>query len=284
MTNTKGLKTSPYFLLLQEQWQLLFELCHFTEALNPCWQRKTLQTKLQKLGQPLVFRTKTLNCDKDKLKIICQYFFEELGFKSIEESRLSFQDSLLPFVLTRRQSPTPLLMLILCCFLEECGLKTQNISCEITNLLKVQVNGHPCIIDVDRGGKPLKPREIVEFINKGVNFSSGWLGSNVLVIKYLNIIKELARRSGKLQILSLTHSYLMKYQPFNLKHLAGRAIISFKKGDYQKAIEDIRSYFQYRQSGQTNQILKKLYKLALMKEKSRNTLKGEVPVPHSKTL
>ena len=271
MAKTKRLKTSPYFLLLQEQWRFLFELCHFTEALNPrCWKSKTLQEKLQKLGQPLVFRTKDLKCDEDKLKIINQYFFEELGFKTIKESHLSFQNSLLPFVLSHRQSPTPLLMLILCCFLEECGLKARNISCELTNLLKVQINGYPCIINIDRHGEISKPREIVDFVNKGLNFSNNWLGSNVLVIRYLNLIKKLARQEGKLQTLSLTHSYLMKYQPFNLKHLAGRAMTSFEKGDYQRTIEDIRSYFQYRQNGQTNQALKKLYKLALTKEKSKN--------------
>ncbi len=269
MTEVKEFKTSPYFLLLQEQWQLLFELCHFTEDLSPCWQRKTLQTKLQELGQPLVFKTKALKCDEEKLKVINQYFFEELGFKIIKESRLNFENSLLPSVLSCRQSPTPLLMLILCCFLEECGLKAKNISCELANLLKVQVNGHPCIINIDCRGKFLKPQEIMDLVNKGLDFSTSWLGSNILVIKYLNLIKKLARQDGKLQVLSLTHSYLMKYQPFNLKHLANRAMISFEKGDYQKTLEDIRNYFQYSQSGETNQALKKLYKLVLIKEKSK---------------
>ncbi len=269
---TKELEASPYFLLLQEQWQLLFELCHFTESLNPRWKRKTLQAKLQKLGQPLVFRTRALKCDEEKLKIIKQYFFKELGFKIIKESNLSFQDCLLPFVLSRRQSPAPLLMLIFCCFLEECGLKARNISCHLTNLLKVQINGNPCIINIDRHGEFLEPHEVVGLINRGLNFSSSWLGSNILVIRYLNLIKKLARQAARLQALSLTHSYLMKYQPFNLKHLAGRAMTSFEKGDYQKTIEDIRSYFQYRQSGHPNQDLKKLYKLALSKEKSKNLL------------
>ena len=275
MAEIKELKTSPYFLVLQEEWPFLFELCHFTEILNSRWQSKTLQKKFHELGQPLVFRTKALKCDKEKLKVINQYFFKELGFKAIKESHLNFHNCLLPSVLSRRQAPTPLLMLILCCFLEECGLKAKNISCELTNLLKIQINGQACIINVDCHGKLLKPDEIVGFINKGLNFSNNWLGSNALVIRYLNLIKKLARQTENLQALDLIQSYLMKYQPFNLKHLAERAMTSFKKGDYQKTIEDIRSYFQYRQSGETNQALKKVYKLALIKEKSKKALKKE---------
>ena len=275
MTETKSLKVSPYFLLLEKEWPFLLELCHFTEALNSQWKSKTLQAKLHELGQPLIFRTKSLRCDEEKLKVINQYFFKELEFKTIKKSQLNFHNSLLPSVLSRRQAPTPLLILILCCFLEECGLKTKNITCELTNLLKVQINGKPSIINIDSCGEYLNSNQIVGFINKGLNFSKSWLDSNTLVISYLNLLKKLAHQSGKLQALGLIQSHLMKYQPFNLKHLEGRAVTSFAKGDYRKTIEDIRSYFQYRQSGKTNQTLKKLYKLALIKEKSKKFLKKE---------
>ena len=220
------------------------------------------------MGQSLVFKTKNLKCDEDRLKIINRYFFEEPGFETIKESRLNFQNSLLPSVLSRHQSPIPLFMLIFCCFLEECGLKARNISCELANLLKIQVNGSPRIINIDCRGEFLKPHEITDLINKGLDFSNNWLDSRTLVIKYLNLIKKLARKTENLQTLSLIHSYLMKYQPFNLKHLADRAMISFERGDYQKTIEDIRSYFQYSRSDEPNQALKKLYKMALLRQKS----------------
>ena len=46
-----------------------------------------------------------------------------------------------------------------------------------------------------------------------------------------------------MQIPVLVHSYLMKYQPFNLRTSRERARIAYETGDYRTAIEDIRNYF-----------------------------------------
>ena len=263
-------KAPPYFFLLQKQWQIFFELCHFTSDLNFRCQRKTLQAKIQKLVQILLLKTKNIESEKDKLKIICQCFFSEMGFRVIDESLLDFESSLLHKSLASRQCPASLLMLILICFFEECGLKSQTINCESVNLLKVHLGqGDSSIISVDRRGADLCPRELTNLINQGVDFSTAWSDSRTLVIQYLSLVKKLAGRENNLKALSLTHSYLIKYQPFNLKHLAGRAIVSFEKGDYNQSIDDIRSYFQYRTDGKTNLILKKLYKQALKSRKSQ---------------
>lgn len=113
----------------------------------------------------------------------------------------------------------------------------------------------------------LKPFEIVDLINRGFDFSNGGMDTNMLIIEYLTLLKERARKENKLQILSMVHSYLMKYQPFNLKHLSERAIVAYETGDYKRAVEDIRNYFQYKQHDFTNEQLKKIYKIALKRKR-----------------
>ena len=274
VTDTKELKASPYFLLLHKPWQALFELCHFTEALDPRWQSQQLQMKLQDLSQPLTFRLKDLQRDESKFKIVSHYLFEDLGFQMIQESNLCFQDCLLPFVLSRRKAPAPILELLFCCLLEKCGLKVPVQVHRFQHLLKIQINKTPWIIDVGQKGKNLEPHEIVQLVNDGSDFSNSWVGSQTLVIEYLNLIEKQARKSHNPQILFIIYSYLMKYEPFNLKHLCQRALMAFEKGDNSNVIEDIRNYFQYKQDKQDNEtskLLKRIYKLALQKENQKRS-------------
>ena len=81
------------------------------------------------------------------------------------------------------------------------------------------------------------------------------------------MIKARARVENNSQVLTLTHGYLMRYQPFNLKHLRERALLAYETGDYRRAIDDIRSYFQYKQPGLNNSQLKRIYKLALRRHR-----------------
>lgn len=267
----QSIKKEPTFRVLDNQWRQLLEVCHYTEDLNPAWQTKILQEELKELSPPLQ-PIKSLEQDFERYQAATAYFFETLNFQILDDSDISLQNCFLPSVMKSRQGPASIIMLLLVCLLEECGINTQVSSCRDQYLLKVQLDEKTNILDLNNPQKFLKPHEIVELINQGFDFSNGALDSNCIVIEYLNLIKELSHNNKKLHLLSMTHSYLMKYQPFNLKHLSERAIVAYETGDYKRALEDIRSYFQYKQSHFTNQQLKKIYRKALRIEKGFGSL------------
>ena len=253
--------------ILREQRQLVLELCHFMENLNPLWQAKSLISKLTSLSHPVTRESLQLTSQEDQFALITQYFFSKLNFSCSTSSENNLQNCFLPHVLAARRGPPPLLMLLLCSLLEEAGIKSQVSSCRLKYLLKVQLDERSHIVDFQNSCAFLEPYEIVELINRGFDFSNGALNTDTLMVEYLNLLKKLARKENKLQILSLVHSYLMKYQPFNLKHISERAIVAYETGDYKTAVDDIRSYFQYKQPEFTNIDLKRIYKLALKHER-----------------
>ena len=253
--------------MLREQSQLVLELCHFTQDLNPIWETRTLLQNLKSLSAPAIKRLGQNSCQEDNFKILVQYFFDDLAFSIRSSDKNKLQNSFLPNVLVSREGPAPLLMLLFCSLLEEAGIKAQITSCRVKYLLKVQLDDKSHIVDFKKSCGFLQPYEIVELINRGFDFSCGALNSDILVVEYLNLLKKLSRKENKLQILSMVHSYLMRYQPFNLKHLSERAIVAYETGDYRTALDDIRSYFQYKQPEFTNLDLKRIYKVALKKER-----------------
>lgn len=265
---TEVAETSNRFLVLHEQWQLLLELCHFTEELNPLWETKSLQTKLKNICHDFLREVGELDSSEERFSKVNHFFFKDLGFETANFEDLSLQNSFIPHVLTSKKGPAVLLMLLMCCLLEECGITSEVSSCRKKHLLKVHINGRSFISDFDDNGRFLEPYEIVELINRGFDFSNGSLSHNCLVVEYLHLLRDKARNENKLQILSHIHSYLMKYQPFNLRHISERAMVAFETGDYRTAVDDIRNYFQYKQADFTNEHLKRIYKLALRKTRS----------------
>ena len=254
---------SKRFLILKEQWRLVHELCHFTEDLNPLWQTPVLQKQLKALSDPIVKRVAGMESEEEKFKGLVDFFFNNLAFRLAPANGSNLQNCFLPYVRTSKTGPASLLMLLFSSLLEECNLKVQVSSCHPKHLLKVQMGNRSHIADFEDNCRFLQPYEIVELINNGFDFSNGAKDANILVIEYLNLLKDLSRQENKLQILSMTHSYLMRYQPFNLKHLSERALVAYETGDYRSAIDDIRSYFQYKQPEFTNQQLKRIYKQAM---------------------
>jgi regulator of sirC expression with transglutaminase-like and TPR domain len=248
--------------VLREQTQLFVEVCHFTQDLNPLWPTRSMMEKLKAISHPVIERITPLATQKQKFEYLTQTFFEELGFQFSPEGT-SLQSCFLPQVLSSREGPISLLMLLFCSLAEEAGIRVQVSSCRRRFLLKVHLDTRCHIVDFKKRCHYLEPFEIVELVNKGFDFSNGHLASDSLVIEYLTELKNLSRQENRLQILSLVHSYLMRYQPFNLKHLSARAAVAYETGDYKTAIEDIRSYFLYKQPEFSNVNLKKIYKRAL---------------------
>lgn len=253
--------------LLREKGRLLSELCHFTQDLNPLWSAHDTVTMMKNLSQPWRHNLESLNDQHLILRQASQYFFKDLGFNIVSASEISLAHSFLPEVIKQRRGPAPLLMLLFSILLEESGVKVQITSCRNRFLLRLQIDNRIQMVDFYKMCAPLDPDDIVDLINQGFDFSSGGLQSDALVVEYLNHLKAKAREENKLQILSLIHSYLMRYQPFNLRHLSERAIVAFETGDYKTAVDDIRSYFQYKQPEFTNLDLKRIYKKALKKER-----------------
>ncbi|NQZ19441.1 MAG: hypothetical protein HRT44_09330 [Bdellovibrionales bacterium] len=248
-------------------WKLVLELCLFTEDYNPLWSAKFTQTRISNLKKEIISRTEHLHDDEDKLRELIRFFYFDKSFSAFPNKEVCLQNAFLPFALTSRKAPKEILMLLFCSLAEKIGLQVQVTSSRVKYLLKIQVNNKPIIIDVGRNGAFLQPYEIVELINRGFDFSARCPAPNSLMVEYLNLLKKQARRNGDLNLLTLTHSYLMKYQPFNLKHLSERAVAAYQTGDYKTAIDDIRSYFLYKSPEVTNYHLKKIYKVARRIEK-----------------
>ena len=265
--DTSQIQTSNPISILREHVQLVLELCHFTEDLNPLWSAKKTFAQLRLLSDPVKEKIETLNDQKEIYEEACRYFFEVLGFRCTDKEDLSFKDSLIPQILETRQGPASMVMLLFTSLLEEANIKVQIASCRKRHLLKVQINGRAHITDFDKNGELIDHEEILNLINRGFDFSSGPLQSDALVVEYLNTMKRLSKNEKRLHIQTMIHSYLMKYQPFNLKHLSERAMVAYETGDYKTAMEDIRSYFQYKQPELTNQKLKEIYKMALKQER-----------------
>ncbi len=253
--------------ILRDQTKLVLELCHFTEDLNPIWGARSTIKKLKTLSTPIIETCKELDCQNEKLKALTHAFFHRLGFQACGK-QAPLQACFLPQVLSSREGPLPLLMLLFCSLSEEVGIRTQIGSCRKRYLLKVQLDGCTQVMDFAKNCQRLEPHEIVELINRGFDFSTGALSCDTLVVEYLNRLKHLARQENRLQILSLVHSYLMRYQPFNLKHVSERARVAYETGDYRTAIDDIRSYFLYKQPEFNNLDLKRIYKIALRRARN----------------
>lgn len=275
ITGEMGAESRPKrFLLLKEQWPLVLELCHFTEELNPQFKTIHLLNHLKNLSQPIRNDIAKWESDEEKFYKVVQYFFDILGFSFGENTKMSLEESLIPSILLTRRGPEPVLMLLLCALFEECNVQVHITSCRAQYLLKVQFDHRSYIVDFKKKCAKLQHSEIVELINSGLNFSQGCLNSNSLVIEYLDHLKFSARQENQLKMLSQIHSYLMKFQPFNLKHISERAVVAFETGDYRSAVEDIRSYFQYKHGELSNSNLKNIYKLALKcdRKTKRNSL------------
>lgn len=274
------IRPSKPITILREQGQLVLELCHFTEDLNAHWPTGNILSHLQTLSRTITDELKTVSCQKKQFRKINQYFFEDLGFQCNDDNK-SLQASFIPQVLSSREGPTPLLMLLYCSLCEEVGIRVQVTSCRLKYLLKIQINSKTQVFDFRKKCRSLKPHELVDLINRGFDFSGGSLNTNILVVEYLHQVCKKARKENELEILSLVHSYLMKYQPFNLKHLSERAAVAYETGDYKTAIEDIRSYFLYKQPELNNMGLKKIYKKALkamrkLESQTSNTLRDSI--------
>lgn len=264
-----GKATKP-MTIVREHWQLLLDLCHFSQDLNPLWDTKSLLISLRTLANPALLDLKNIQSQEEKFSFLTHYFFSDLNFQCLESASQDLSLHFLPEVLRRKSGPTPLLMLLFCTLLEESGISCQVTSCRRRYLLKVQLDGQLSIVDFAKKATPLSHHEIVDLINRGFDFSSGAMNSSCLVVEYLSEIKKQCRLQNRLQILSLVHSYLMKHQPFNLKHLSERALVAYETGNYRRAIEDIRSYFLYKQPEFTNTSLKKIYKLALKNQRNKS--------------
>ncbi|MCB0379253.1 MAG: hypothetical protein KDD33_12240 [Bdellovibrionales bacterium] len=251
----------PIFLL-NNQWKLSLELCHFCSEFNPSWSPQILQSQLHKLYKNLAKRVEGLGQEQDRLDTLIDYFFRQMGFNALDSSQLSLERCFLPYVLSCRQGPPELLMLLFTTLAEKIDLRVQVMACRKHFLLKVYIHERPQIVDVLNQGRCLQPYQIVDLINEGLDFASQELTTHCIVISYLNQLKARAKKEQHLQLLSLIHSYLMKYQPFNLRHISERALVAYQSGDYKKAAEDIRSYFVYKSPEVTNYHLRKIYKLA----------------------
>lgn len=248
--------------ILREQTKLVIEVCQFTQDLNPLWQTRSSLERLKSLSFPILESVKTGKTQQIQFDCLVHSFFEDLGFQVRLQSE-SLQTCFLPQVLSSKEGPAPLLMLLFASLAEEAGIKTQVTSCRTRYLMKVHLDGRTHVVDFAQKCKALEPYELVELINMGFDFSNGTLCSDILVVEYLNELRNMARLEKRLQILSLVHSYLMRYQPFNLKHLSERAVVAYETGDYKTAIDDIRSYFLYKQPEFNNLDLKRIYKMAL---------------------
>lgn len=266
--DTQTFQASKPISILREQVKLVLEVCHFTEDLNPLWPARKSFSQLQTLSQPIKEKVQGLQDQQEVFEQVRQYFFEVLEFQVIESKQLSFRRCLLPTVLEDRRGPHDLVMLLFSTLLEEAGIKSQIASCRKRHLLKVQLNGRAHIADLDQQCEFLDHQEILDLVNSGFDFSIGPLNAECLVVEYFNNLKRLTRDENRLHVLSMVHSYLMRYQPFNLKHLSERAMVAFETGDYKTAVDDIRSYFQYKQPQFTNDRLKQIYKIALKRERS----------------
>lgn len=264
---TRLFEANQHISLLKGQWKLALELCHFTEDFNPLWLSKNTQFRIEQLKKELLCQTEHLDSDADKLNALIHFFFTQKSFSSFSKNEVNLQNAFIPYLLTSRKGPNEILMLLFTSLAEKIGLKVQVTSARIKYLLKVYIDNKPVIVDVGEKGVFLQPYEIVDLINRGFDFSARCPTPNSLMVEYLNMLKKLARKNGDLNLLSFTHSYLMKYQPFNLKHLSERAAAAYQTGDYKTAIEDIRSYFLYKSPEVTNFHLKKIYKVARRLEK-----------------
>lgn len=265
----EALRSSPSFLVLNEKWQLIMELCHFTQEINPLWTTESLSQQLKAISRPAIQKITGKTKEDEVFKSLIDSFFTDCRFACTKGEPQSLQALFLPCVLNARSGPTPLLMLLLTAWLEEAGIRTQIISCQQRHLFKVRIFNHWKIFDFENNCQVLTPEDLLDLVNQGFQFSSGKLGSEAMVIAYLNRIKGQARKENQTQALAMTHSYLMRYQPFNLRHLRGRAHLAYETGDYRRAVDDIRSYFQYKPSDFTNAPLRRLYKLALRQVRSQ---------------
>ena len=256
--------------LLRKHWQLSLELCHFTSELNPLWPTKVLRRKILNIMADL----KQLNLadcsDLEKLERLRHFFFHQKAFSITPPEEQTIQNNLLPYILSSRKGPPEILLLLFSTLAEFIELKVQ---CHVRQgryLLKVFIDEKPQIVDFRKNAKFLEPYEIVELINEGIDFSKDHNHSRVIV-RYLYLLRRLAKRERDLSTLAHTHSYLMKYQPFNLKHVSERAKVAYMTGDFRTAITDIRSYFLYRSPGMNSQSLARIYRMARKKQKDFQT-------------
>ena len=255
-------RSDQHILLIKNQWKLALEVCHFTSEYNPHWPASSTQKQICHLMAEAKAFCPTPANDRKTLQNLIQFFFYHKGFDPVPANSLTLPEFFLPYVTHSRKGPTELLMLLFTTLAENLGLKTQVISCKKYFLLKICLDNKPCILDFTKKGQILDPYEIVSLINAGIEFSKTKYDNNKIVIRYLQQVKRIAKKNFELPLLSLTHSYLMRYQPFNLKHLSERAIAAYQTGDYRSAVDDIRSYFLYKSPEVTNTHLKRIYKLA----------------------
>lgn len=256
--------------LLGEHGKHLMELCHFTHELNPLWEPRVLQQQIRSLAQDSINEAKKIDEASERFCYLNGRFFDDIQFCTLQKEHFDLNEILLPQVLISRQGPASLLMLLYCALMEECGLKIGIHRSKKKNLLRIHMNHRSYWVNFDKKCCRLDTGDIVQLVNENEDFSQGDGSSDQLMVRYLEIFKESARKAAKRQIETIVHSHLMKYQPFNLKHICERATVAFDVGNYQMVIDDIRNYFQYKQPKVNSDRLVRLYRQALRRKKQPN--------------
>jgi len=252
--------------LIDRQTFFTQEICRLSSDILPLEEYRVLKAHFDQWVRSFAAAYPSPANDLDKIKALVAFFFEDQGFRPLEVKSIDLKSSLIAEAIDRKKAPWELLTLLFMTLAESIQLKVKCIDDSEKWLLKVYIDDDPQIVNLEKSGSFLAPFEIVEFVNNGVDFTQWNLGERVF-IRYLYRIRHLAKLDFNLHGLSVTQAYLMRYQPFNLKHLSERAKIAYHTGDYRGAAEDIRDYFIYKSPEITNFQLKKIYKMALKMQK-----------------
>jgi regulator of sirC expression with transglutaminase-like and TPR domain len=219
--------------------------------LEPAEAAQLVNAKTQKLltfwGYELIEKTKLCPNLNERLIVLSDFFFTQLGFKPAEDSPFAADDRssiLFTNVITKRSGPALLVGLIYCYLAEQIGIKAGWVALDKPMIIKVMLNGETRFVDLDKKCVSLQGQQVVDLASQnssaGLQFSL--VDAKEFCEHYLKqVLTRLILTQQTRRCITLLN-FLTSLEPTNLFFLKRRAFLLFEVGEFEKAMEDLKTY------------------------------------------
>lgn len=209
-----------------------------------------VQKLLQFWSYDLIARTKDCGELKQRIFLLNNFFFRELGFRFLHKNALlvgPIEEQVLSHVATARAGEPLLVGLIYCYLAEQIGLRAGWVSTDKPAIIKVLLAGESVFVNLDKQSNELQAQQIVDFAQDlvGDAIEFGLIDARAYCESYFRLVLgRLLRLGQKAKSLEFLN-FLNALEPSNLFVLKRRALLLLDLGETERAREDLKSYRLY---------------------------------------
>ncbi len=198
----------------------------------------------------LVYELKT-NCEglkeEDRINILNELFFDSQGYTSTQTQAPSFEDLSFSSLFSTKKADTIVLVILYQYFASKVNLPVYAVSIKPIHVLKWINKNHHCYIDIHRYGKIFNQNELLNILNKNKPSANCFeiITIKQTLLSYLKSLRSaLNNETDDEKQMACLNLYL-SFDESNLNALQERALLCYKAGWHNQALEDLKRYFSF---------------------------------------